>query len=165
MKIYLLTGLALLAAVAARAEVYRSRVRDYGYRGRTVVEVGLPLYGSGYCSTLSNYGTYGAYPTYGSYTAGGLWWGALTGAIVGHNSGSLHHSAGRGAAIGAGVGMLLGAIADANRPVVAPQPTAVYLAAPAATATTYAAPAPVLLPAPTPVETTPMSTANGLFGR
>ena len=41
--------------------------------------------------------------------------GGIAGAIIGNNSGSLHHNAWQGAAIGAGTGLLFGAVADANR--------------------------------------------------
>lgn len=41
--------------------------------------------------------------------------GGIAGAVIGHNSGDLHHNAWRGAAWGAGAGLLLGAIAgEAN---------------------------------------------------
>lgn len=45
-----------------------------------------------------------------SYAQSGLWLGGITGAIIGHNSGS--GNAWRGAAIGAGAGLLLGSLAD-----------------------------------------------------
>lgn len=90
--------------------------------------------------------------------------GGVTGAIIGHNSGS--HNAWRGAAIGAGTGYVLTRIAEAPapRPVVIAQPApAVYAtqqpAAPAPQNVTiinnyyYNAPA------------TPMSGANAMFGR
>src|SRR5476649_1893063 len=38
--------------------------------------------------------------------------GGLAGAIIGHNSGSLHHNGWQGAAIGAGAGLLFGAATD-----------------------------------------------------
>lgn len=41
--------------------------------------------------------------------------GGLAGAIIGNNSGSLHHNAWQGAAIGAGAGLLIGSAIDANR--------------------------------------------------
>ena len=44
--------------------------------------------------------------------------GGIAGAIIGNNSGSLHHNAWQGAAIGAGAGMLLGATADYPQPVM-----------------------------------------------
>lgn len=40
--------------------------------------------------------------------------GGIAGAVIGHNSGSLHHNGWQGAAIGAGVGALLGAAADSH---------------------------------------------------
>jgi uncharacterized membrane protein len=62
-----------------------------------------------------------------SYASSGLFWGGLAGAIIGNNSG--HHNTWRGAAIGAGAGLLLGSIIDDNirnsyyveRPVVIEQ--------------------------------------------
>ena len=88
--------------------------------------------------------------------------GALAGGIIGNNSGS--HNGWRGAALGAGAGLLLGTIADANRPAV------VYNSVPAV----QQAPAPQ--PAAAPAQSTtiinnyynapaPMSGANSLFGR
>jgi uncharacterized protein YcfJ len=47
-----------------------------------------------------------------SYAARGTLLGGVAGAIVGHNSGDLRHNAWRGAALGAGAGWLIGAIAD-----------------------------------------------------
>jgi YMGG-like Gly-zipper/Glycine-zipper domain len=41
--------------------------------------------------------------------------GGLAGAIIGNNSGSLHHNGWQGAAIGAGAGLLIGSAIDANR--------------------------------------------------
>ncbi len=40
--------------------------------------------------------------------------GGIAGAVIGHNSGSLHHNGWQGAAIGAGVGALLGAASDSR---------------------------------------------------
>jgi len=47
--------------------------------------------------------------------ANGFWLGALVGGILGHNSGDLGHSAWRGAALGAGVGLLAGSVIEAGR--------------------------------------------------
>lgn len=41
--------------------------------------------------------------------------GGLAGAIIGNNSGSLHHNGLQGAAIGAGAGLLIGSAIDADR--------------------------------------------------
>jgi hypothetical protein len=164
MKTLLLSGLALLAVSSARADQARSRGHDHGHRGRTTVRVSLGApyragnWDYGYCSTLSNYDTY---RRTGSYATNGLWLGALTGAIIGHNSGSLHHNGWRGAAVGAGVGLLLGSIADANRPAVT------YAAAPATTLAPLPAASPTaeVPSAPVPAPATAMTAANGLFGR
>ncbi|HVS51795.1 MAG TPA: YMGG-like glycine zipper-containing protein [Opitutaceae bacterium] len=100
-----------------------------------------------------------------SAAANGLWLGALAGAIIGNNSGGLHHDGWRGAAWGAGIGWLLGTAVDANRraAVDAPATTTapvVISSAPQATplATSRAA---AIDSAPA----TPMSGANALFGR
>ncbi len=47
-------------------------------------------------------------------TLNGAFLGGIAGAVIGHNSGSLSHNGWQGAAIGAGVGALLGAAADNN---------------------------------------------------
>lgn len=121
------------------------------------------------------YDGYGAgYPYYGSYgstsgAASGLLFGALAGGIIGNNSGSLRHDTWRGAAWGAGLGWLLGSIADANRrPAVYAAPAAnSVVTAPASMNTAAAATA-------QPQQVTiinnyysqsPMSGANSLFGR
>jgi uncharacterized protein YcfJ len=44
----------------------------------------------------------------------GAVWGGVAGAIIGNNSGDLRHNAWRGAAIGAGTGLLLGSIVGEN---------------------------------------------------
>ena len=51
---------------------------------------------------------------FGPRAANGALLGGIAGAIIGHNSGSLSHNGWQGAAIGAGVGALLGGAADAN---------------------------------------------------
>jgi hypothetical protein len=97
-----------------------------------------------------------------NYQASGLWLGALAGAIIGRNSGSLGHNAWRGAAYGAGAGYLLGSIAENNvrrREVLAGYPVSV----PAAN-TASAQPQQVTI-INNYYNTTPMSSANGLFGR
>ncbi len=60
------------------------------------------------------YDSYGAvgYRTEPSRAVTGALLGGIAGAIIGNNSGSLHHDAWRGAAIGAGAGLVLGAVAD-----------------------------------------------------
>lgn len=105
----------------------------------------------------------------GDYRTNGLLLGALAGGIIGHNSGDLRHNGWRGAAIGAGVGYLLGAVAENNarkrealeaKAVVA-QPAPVYTA-PAANESDAAA---VTVPTAAPSTASSMSAANSLFGR
>lgn len=139
-------------------------------------------YRPAYYPAYSYYPAYGVdYPYYGSLgyygtpsaASSGFWLGALAGGIIGHNSGEFRHNGWRGAAWGAGVGWLLGSIADANRRVVS------YPSTPAVAAPAVVAPAPVAAaasaPAAAPQSVTiinhyyqaasPMSGANGLFGR
>jgi hypothetical protein len=49
---------------------------------------------------------------FGPRAAGGAFLGGIAGAVIGHNSGSLSHNGWQGAAIGAGVGAMLGAAGD-----------------------------------------------------
>jgi hypothetical protein len=203
----LLLGLAVVALSPAQAQVFRPHSfgnrgawhgpnHGWGYGGgpRWSVNLGFgpayywvhPYRAPIYVADAS-YGYYGydytpAY-TYAqpSYTASGTWLGAIAGAIIGNNSGSLGHNAWRGAAYGAGIGYIAGAVADnnaararavaatqaANAPIitVAPAPAA------AATTTTTAAPAATSQQPITIINnyyngaTPPMSQANGLFGR
>jgi hypothetical protein len=141
-----------------------------GYYGRTHR---LAHYGSVYWPSysFSYYPAYGdAYPYYGygvpSYQSQGLFLGGLAGAIIGHNSGTFRHDAWRGAAWGAGAGWLLGAIADARRPAVVQTAPTVTAGPSQTTAPAAAQPQQVTIinnyyNAPA----TPMSGANGLFGR
>ena len=154
------------------------------HRGdRVSVRVGYGWFAPGY-ARYPGY-AYGYYPGYGpdypyAYGVGvyaepsaastGLLLGALAGGIIGNNSGAFGHSGARGAAWGAGAGLLLGAVADARRaretyfrPTA---PTVVYAPAPAPSVT------PALAPAPQQVTiinnyygVSPMSGANSLFGR
>lgn len=125
----------------------------YVYRPASVVCSGVYDY---------NYNYDYAFEGRRDYRGSGLWLGTLAGAIIGHNSGSLGHNAWRGAAYGAGAGYLLGAIAesDARRREAIVERAAPVMAATAAQPQQvtiinnyYNAPA------------TPMSSANGLFGR
>jgi len=119
-----------------------------------------PGYGVGY--PHETYGDYG----YRSVSSRGLLLGALAGGIIGHNSGTLGHRAWRGAAWGAGAGWLLGTLADSRRRAVVSEAPVILQTAPAA---------PVQAAAPAqPQQITiinnyynasPMSAANGLFGR
>ncbi len=102
-----------------------------------------------------------------SYAANGLLLGALAGAVIGNNSGDLHHNGWLGAAYGGAAGYLLGSIAehDARRREGA-ESVAAASAAPIAEAATTAPsePAHPATPVATPAESR-MSQANRLFGR
>lgn len=143
---------------------------DYGYYSPYRAWPAYSYY-PGYSVDYPYYGTYGSYGYgNGSYAANGLVLGALAGGIIGHNSGEFRHNGWRGAAWGAGVGWLLGAVADANRrpvgysaPQVVAQPAAVIpqqtqVAAPAQ-------PQQVTIINNYYNSSTPMSGANSLFGR
>jgi uncharacterized protein YcfJ len=120
------------------------------------------------------YGGYG-----GSAARDGLVFGALAGGIIGHNSGSFRHNGWRGAAWGAGAGWLLGSIVDSNRyyggysygydyprrSVVVERPVYVQESAPQPAAAPAAAPQQVTIINNYYGNATPMSQANGLFGR
>jgi hypothetical protein len=115
------------------------------------------------------YGDYGydynydyAFDARPDYQASGLWLGALAGAIIGRNSGSLGHNAWRGAAYGAGAGYLLGSIAESN--VRRREMVGGYAAPVAAANATSAQPQQVTI-INNYYNTTPMSSANSLFGR
>lgn len=127
--------------------------------------------GYGYASFYYPGYSIGAYPYYddpGVYSRSaavdGLFWGGLAGAVIGRNSGSLGHDAWRGAAWGAGVGWLLGTVADARR-VERVEPVARPVVVPAAPAATAPAPAPITIINNYYAAPSPMSAANGLFGR
>jgi hypothetical protein len=104
-----------------------------------------------------------------TYAANGLLLGALAGAVIGNNSGDLHHNAWRGAALGAATGYVLGSIAETRTPSresVALAPTTA--AAPAtisSTATTAASPAATASPTTATQPVSSMASANTLFGR
>ena len=110
--------------------------------------------------------SYDTVSTRPNYAGNGLLLGAIAGAIIGNNSGSLGHDAWRGAAYGAGAGLLLGALAEnsARRHEAAAAP--LVISGPPAAAT--AAPAPTTAPvvvAPPAAPSTPMTEANRMFGR
>jgi hypothetical protein len=126
---------------APRAYVYRNGPR---YR--------RPVYDGGY------------YYSRPDYRGTGVIVGGLTGAIIGNNSRGFHHNGWRGAAWGAGLGYIFGSIAEENardrEAVVESAPVVVQTAAPSPQPQQvtiinnyYNAPA------------TPMTSANGLFGR
>lgn len=155
----------------------------YIYRHRPSVHVGIgPAYYPSYYPAYGYYPGYGVdYPYYGnvgyygsgSSAASGLWLGALAGGIIGNNSGTFGHNGWRGAAWGAGLGWLLGSVADANRrsaaayeqpPVVVSRPAPV-VTVPAQPAAASTAPQQVTIINNYYNSSTPMSGANGLFGR
>lgn len=112
----------------------------------------------------------GYYGGYGSAAHDGLWLGALAGGIIGHNSGDFRHNGWRGAAWGAGVGWLLGSIADANAyyyPSYDYPRAVVVREAPVVQAQSQPAAAPqqVTIINNYYGNATPMSSANALFGR
>lgn len=169
----------LIGAAAGDANDGRARIAPgypdvYVSRRSPVVYAGYSngRYGHVYDRGYGRYGyerSYGGSYGYGGYYGGGaaqgILLGGLAGGIIGHNSGEFRHNGWRGAAWGAGIGWLLGSIADANRPVVYESQPAIMQ--PAAT---------VAQPAAQPQQVTiinnyynapatPMSSANGLFGR
>jgi ElaB/YqjD/DUF883 family membrane-anchored ribosome-binding protein len=103
------------------------------------------------------------------YSSSGMLLGGLIGAIIGHNSGSLHHNGWQGAAIGAGAGLILGGIAGQNARVqeaavqAAVQPVRVQAVTPPAS--TAAVPQQVTIINNYHGNASPMAAANVLFGR
>jgi uncharacterized protein YcfJ len=184
------------AAYGAGAGLILGSLADNAHERRVATQVSVPAssrvyvhrrvpsyysYGYGYYGYPEYYGgSYYSYPVSSSYYAdddydgadyrgNGLVLGALAGAIIGNNSGGLHHNAWRGAAYGAATGYLLGALAENH---VRSRPAIVTNSA----ATTYSSSAPVETPAPdagairqTPAAPPPaasnMAAANSLFGR
>jgi uncharacterized membrane protein len=163
---------------APRTYVYREAPVYYRAPGRWA-HPGSAYHGyGGYYQRPVYYGNAGYYGDVayedgsserGDYRANGLLLGALAGGVIGHNSGDLRHNGWRGAAIGAGLGYLLGSVAEHNarqreaREAQTPvTQTAPANAAPAAPATD--APA-VTAPVATPSSGSSMSAANSLCGR
>jgi uncharacterized membrane protein len=100
------------------------------------------------------------------YSAVGTFLGGIAGAIIGHNSGDLHHNGWRGAALGATAGYVLGRIAEQNARAqeavaLAESQSPAIVAIPPAPA----APQPVTIINNYPARPSPMAAANGLFGR
>jgi hypothetical protein len=142
----------------------------YGYANADYGGYGYGYY-DGYGAGYPYYGSYGGYDGYGSNAASGLWLGALAGAIIGNNSGSLGHNAWRGAAWGAGAGWLLGTIADVNRRAIVSRAQPQVVALPPVQQGSGPAPV-VVVPQSAGVMTnvsppaaSPMREANALFGR
>ncbi len=111
-------------------------------------------------------GRYG-YNGHGSAAADGLWLGALAGGVIERHDRGFRHDGWRGAAWGAGVGWLLGSVIDANAYDDSYPPRVIVREAPVMAAAQ---------PAPAPQQVTiinnyyntpatPMTAANGLFGR
>ena len=131
----------------------------------------VPSYGyyTGYGDAYPYYDSYGYYGSRSAAT-NGLLLGALAGGIIGHNSGDLRHSAWRGSAWGAGLGWLLGSVVDANRRPVAYAPAAVAVQ-PAPTMQVQAQSATATQPQQVTIinnyynSSSPMTAANGMFGR
>lgn len=166
----------LLGAIADRNQSdrayygYSSGPAYYPSYGHSYRSYGYAPYRHGYYSG----GYYGA-PSYyrPSYATSGAVLGGIAGGVIGHNNG---RQTAEGIAIGAGAGLVLGAIADHNRPRPVYTPAPVYVSpstrygyAPTVTYTQQES-----APAPTQVtiinnnyygNATPMSGANGLFGR
>jgi hypothetical protein len=135
--------------------------RGYGYYPSEPVYSYYDGYGAGY-----PYYSTGTYRTEGATS--GLLLGALAGGIIGHNSGEFRHNGWRGAAWGAGVGWLLGTMADANRRHVSyAQPIVTQPAVVQSQLATQvqAQPQPVTIINNYYNSATPMSGANNLFGR
>jgi uncharacterized protein YcfJ len=156
----------------AYSSSYYGRPRGYGY--------GYYSGGYGYYSRPYVYRTEPVYydnsdyyvTSRPNYASNGLFLGALAGAIIGNNSGSLGHNAWRGAAYGAGAGLLIGAIAENSaRRSEASTPVVTYTQ-PAPAVTTQQS-APVGQQATTIINNnyynsapaSPMSSANSMFGR
>ncbi len=191
MKTALLLCLATAAAAPASAQIFRHDSHRHAHRGHNHVSwrVGIapsyyvyrhaPVTYVGYAPGY--YRDYGYYPAYDagysspatapSAAANGLVLGALAGGIIGHNSGEFRHNGWRGAAWGAGLGWLLGTVADANRRPVAAAPAPISAAPAVTTAAPAAAPAPTAAPQQVTIinnyygNATPMAGANSLFGR
>jgi hypothetical protein len=135
---------------------------------RTYVYRNGPAYRGGSVYRSYPY-TGGHYYSRPDYRGTGIFWGGLTGAIIGNNSRAFRHDAWRGAAWGAGLGYIFGTIAEDNaryREAVLERPP-VYIQSPAT-------PAPAVAQPPQQItiinnyynsSATPMTSANSLFGR
>jgi outer membrane lipoprotein SlyB len=104
-----------------------------------------------------------------NYAVTGAVLGGIAGGVIGHNNG--RHTA-EGIAIGAGSGLLLGAIAESaarrqERAAYIVSTPAYYTAAPQPQASATAEPPPVQVnaPVPVPAPASSMAAANSLFGR
>lgn len=165
-----------------RAEAHRPFAHSHAYYGRPRVGFGYGYDSYAYGPYYRPY-AYRSEPVYyydnsdyyvasrPNYAGSGLFLGALAGAIIGNNSGSLGHNAWRGAAYGAGAGLLIGSIAESNarrREASAAAAAAVQTPPAPTQATNVGQQATTIInnnyynsPAPA----TPMSAANAMFGR
>ncbi len=131
---------------------------SYGYYYRPYVYRPAPVY-------VYDGGDYDTADTRINYLGNGLALGAIAGAIIGNNSGSLGHSAWRGAAYGASAGLLIGAIADHNarrREAATSVPSVSAASAPSPVPAAVAQPRLITAPA---APTSSMGDANRMFGR
>ena len=131
---------------------------SYGYYYRPYLYRPEPVY-------VYDGGYYDTADTRPNYLGNGLALGAIAGAILGNNSGSLGQSAWRGAAYGASAGLLIGAIADNNarrREATTSVPSAPITSPPPPVPAAVAQPRVITAPA-TPASS--MGDANRMFGR
>ena len=146
---------------------------DYGRNHGYYDYYGSPSYsyvGPGYYGD-SSYGYDNDYSRRPNYATRGLWWGALAGAVIGNNSGDLHHNAWRGAGYGAAAGYIFGSIAEnkARRREAAQSEREASVES--ATVAAVSSPMPVVAPrgssatASSDRSSSVMSSANALFGR
>jgi outer membrane lipoprotein SlyB len=98
----------------------------------------------------------------------GLLLGGIAGAVIGHNSGDLRNNPWRGAAIGAGAGWLLGAVADIRARARIREEEAIYSredAAPYKQSPAQSVPQTVIINNNYYGTPSPMTSANSAFGR
>ena len=158
-----------------------SRWHEHPRHAGRVVGIGYGYFAPGYTYGYSPGYAYSYYPGYGvdypyygvyapaSVASSGMLLGALAGGIIGNNSGTFGHSGWRGAAWGAGAGLLIGSVIDAERAreaqARAPAPTVVYAPAQTAAAAPAGSPPPQVTIINNYYGASPMSAANSLFGR
>lgn len=132
----------------------------YGYYQRPAVYISTPVY---YAAPAPVYRTTYRQP---SYAGTGLVVGGITGAIIGNNSG--RHNTWRGAAIGAGAGLLIGAIADSaarEREVQVEQAPAYVPETQVRTQSSTTPQNVTIINNYYYTPSTPMSSVNGIYGR
>jgi outer membrane lipoprotein SlyB len=146
---------------------YHSAYPRYGCYGPSY----HPYYGSSFGYGVTYYSQPDYSDTYSqrpNYAVSGLLLGGLTGAIIGNNSHS--HDSWQGAAWGAGAGLLVGSIAEHNARKRETREAEVHQEAQAVVATQNAAveakPQNVtIINNYNNIPSTPMTAANGMFGR